>query len=163
MDWLLVLGLEEGLVKCATLCIKSWVILKYMRDAGQIISKLFFVFLCLIAQSNIGSKCLAWTARGSRLEIEFQIYNFRSTYSNLNLALLSLKFPLVCCLDIHLHTLCLDDIIFEGGFFFIFIPLRFHTAKINDTSYERAACFIEMEKSGQIKKKTHFNWVNRID
>jgi hypothetical protein len=27
MDWLLVLGLEEGLVGCATLCVKSWVIL----------------------------------------------------------------------------------------------------------------------------------------
>ena len=27
MDWLLVLGLKEGLVECATLCIKSWVIL----------------------------------------------------------------------------------------------------------------------------------------
>ena len=27
MDWLLVLGLEEGLVECATLCLKSWVIL----------------------------------------------------------------------------------------------------------------------------------------
>ena len=25
--WLLVLGLEEGLVECATLCVKSWVIL----------------------------------------------------------------------------------------------------------------------------------------
>ena len=27
MDWLLVLGLEDGLVECATLCIKTWVIL----------------------------------------------------------------------------------------------------------------------------------------
>jgi hypothetical protein len=27
MDWLLVLGLKEGLVECATLCVKSWVIL----------------------------------------------------------------------------------------------------------------------------------------
>ena len=27
--WLLVLGLEEGLVECATLCVKSWVILTY--------------------------------------------------------------------------------------------------------------------------------------
>jgi hypothetical protein len=27
MDWLLVLGLEEGLVECATLCTKTWVIL----------------------------------------------------------------------------------------------------------------------------------------
>ena len=27
IDWLLVFGLEEGLVECATLCIKSWVIL----------------------------------------------------------------------------------------------------------------------------------------
>ena len=25
--WLLVLGLEEGLVECATVCVKSWVIL----------------------------------------------------------------------------------------------------------------------------------------
>ena len=28
MDWLLVLGLEEGLVECATLSVKSWVILQ---------------------------------------------------------------------------------------------------------------------------------------
>ena len=28
MDWLLVLCLAEGLVECATLCVKSWVILK---------------------------------------------------------------------------------------------------------------------------------------
>ena len=27
MGWLLVLGLKEGLVKCATVCIKSWVVL----------------------------------------------------------------------------------------------------------------------------------------
>ena len=27
IDWLLVLGLKEGLVECATLCVKSWVIL----------------------------------------------------------------------------------------------------------------------------------------
>ena len=32
MDWLLVLGLEEGLVECATLCIKSWVILVSSLD-----------------------------------------------------------------------------------------------------------------------------------
>ena len=31
MDWLLVLGLEEGLVECATLCAKSWVILGNSR------------------------------------------------------------------------------------------------------------------------------------
>ena len=30
MGWLFVLGLEEGLVECATLCIKSWVILLYI-------------------------------------------------------------------------------------------------------------------------------------
>ena len=29
-NWLLVLGLEEGLVECATLCVKSWVILTYI-------------------------------------------------------------------------------------------------------------------------------------
>ena len=27
--WLLVFGLEEGLVECATLCVKSWVILSF--------------------------------------------------------------------------------------------------------------------------------------
>ena len=27
MDWLLVLDLEKGFVECATLCVKSWVIL----------------------------------------------------------------------------------------------------------------------------------------
>ena len=30
MGWLLVLGLKEGLVECATVCIKSWVILPSM-------------------------------------------------------------------------------------------------------------------------------------
>ena len=28
--WLLVLSLKEGLVKCAIVCVKSWVILKYL-------------------------------------------------------------------------------------------------------------------------------------
>ena len=32
MDWLLVLGLEEGLVECATLCVKSWVILTVLAS-----------------------------------------------------------------------------------------------------------------------------------
>ena len=27
MDWLLVLGLKEGMVECATVCVKNWVIL----------------------------------------------------------------------------------------------------------------------------------------
>jgi len=31
--WLLVLGLQEGLVECATLCVKSWVILKSLSEA----------------------------------------------------------------------------------------------------------------------------------
>ena len=30
MGWLLVLGLKEGLVECATVCVKSWVILNYL-------------------------------------------------------------------------------------------------------------------------------------
>ena len=29
MDWLMVWGLKEGLVECATLCVKSWVTLTY--------------------------------------------------------------------------------------------------------------------------------------
>ena len=35
MGWLLVLGLKEGLVECATVCIKSWVILKYAQAKGR--------------------------------------------------------------------------------------------------------------------------------
>jgi hypothetical protein len=35
MDWLFVLGLEEGLVECATLCIKSWVILMKLSLAKE--------------------------------------------------------------------------------------------------------------------------------
>ena len=31
MDWLLVLDLEEGLVECVTLCVKSWVILTHVH------------------------------------------------------------------------------------------------------------------------------------
>ena len=34
MGWLLVLGLEEGYVECATLCVKSWVILKSENSVG---------------------------------------------------------------------------------------------------------------------------------
>ena len=30
VGWLLVLGLKEGLVECATVCVKSWVILIYI-------------------------------------------------------------------------------------------------------------------------------------
>ena len=30
MDWVLVLGLKEGLVESATLCVKTWVILQLM-------------------------------------------------------------------------------------------------------------------------------------
>ena len=34
MDWLLVLGLEEALVECATLCVKSWVHTnKHLKEA----------------------------------------------------------------------------------------------------------------------------------
>ena len=31
MGWLLVLGLKKGLLECATACIKSEIILKYIR------------------------------------------------------------------------------------------------------------------------------------
>ena len=34
MDWLMVLGLNEGLAECATLCLKSWVILTCSRVYG---------------------------------------------------------------------------------------------------------------------------------
>ena len=30
VGWLLVLGLKEGLVECATVCLKSWVILMFV-------------------------------------------------------------------------------------------------------------------------------------
>ena len=32
MGWLLVLGLKEGMVECATVCVKSWVILKRSQE-----------------------------------------------------------------------------------------------------------------------------------
>ena len=32
VGWLLVLGLKEGLVECATVCVKSWVILTYINE-----------------------------------------------------------------------------------------------------------------------------------
>ena len=35
MGWLLVLGLKECLVECATVCVKSWVILKYGQAKGR--------------------------------------------------------------------------------------------------------------------------------
>ena len=40
MDWLLVLGLEKGLVECATLCVKSWVILvsKYVDSYEEVMN-----------------------------------------------------------------------------------------------------------------------------
>ena len=30
MDWWLILGLKEGLVEFATVCVKTWVILRYL-------------------------------------------------------------------------------------------------------------------------------------
>ena len=36
MDWVLVLGLEEGLVECATLCVKSWVMLSNLTDKDKL-------------------------------------------------------------------------------------------------------------------------------
>ena len=45
--WLLVLGLEEGLVECATLCIKSWVILLYLSPKNNVnhISRCFSIWV----------------------------------------------------------------------------------------------------------------------
>ena len=37
--WLLVLGLEEGLVACATVCVKSVVILKYTVSKLETLEK----------------------------------------------------------------------------------------------------------------------------
>ena len=37
--WLLVLGLKEGLVECATVCVKSVVILKYNDVKNKILSQ----------------------------------------------------------------------------------------------------------------------------
>ena len=42
MDWLLVLGLEEGLVECATLCVKSWVILRFCVRLTSALSATYF-------------------------------------------------------------------------------------------------------------------------
>ena len=54
MDWLLVLGLEEGLVECATLCIKSWVILRIHEWVwGNCHLILRMQFLCNHAKNNI--------------------------------------------------------------------------------------------------------------
>ena len=55
MDWLLVLGLEEGLVECATLCVKSWVILtfiyrliRYKSDYTYQVLRPFLAIFCEI-------------------------------------------------------------------------------------------------------------------
>ena len=43
MDWLLGLGLKEGLVECATVCIKSEVIISYMFHLTCAIKKLLIL------------------------------------------------------------------------------------------------------------------------
>ena len=48
MGWLLVLGLKEGLVECVTVCVKSWVILRFMPPLvlfQPIFGGFLFVFL----------------------------------------------------------------------------------------------------------------------
>ena len=56
VGWLLVLGLKEGLVGCATVCVKSWVILKlvcahcrYMKEFRKTIKvcNTFCNFICM--------------------------------------------------------------------------------------------------------------------
>jgi hypothetical protein len=49
-SWLLVLGLKEGLVECATVCVKSEVILNYTVPIAEIISVKNAQALVLIAQ-----------------------------------------------------------------------------------------------------------------
>ena len=39
VGWLLVLGLEEGLVECATVCVKSWVILACLGPSINDVTK----------------------------------------------------------------------------------------------------------------------------
>ena len=43
MDWLLVLGLDESLVECATVCVKSWVILT-LWDHNRFLGVTSFTF-----------------------------------------------------------------------------------------------------------------------
>ena len=42
MGWLLYLGLKEGQVECATLCVKSEVILTYTVKLDQMLTCIFF-------------------------------------------------------------------------------------------------------------------------
>jgi hypothetical protein len=45
--WLLVLGLKDGLVECATVCVKSVVILNFLKDKNPLFSMSFFSVFCL--------------------------------------------------------------------------------------------------------------------
>ena len=64
-DWLLVLGLEEGLVECATLCVKSWVILCYVFQYYKVTPHVMDFF------------CSFWV----------QLFNKRKGFYNLQLTL----------------------------------------------------------------------------
>ena len=44
VGWLLVLGLKEGLVECATVCVKSWVILACLGPSINDVTKKIRVF-----------------------------------------------------------------------------------------------------------------------
>jgi hypothetical protein len=49
VGWLLVLGLKEGLVECATVCVKSWVIL-----SEHVLSMLGLQFSCTLLVISLG-------------------------------------------------------------------------------------------------------------
>ena len=52
--WLLVLGLEEGLVECATLCVKSWVILLDLLGLFKKCVKEYKVNVILLMRRKMG-------------------------------------------------------------------------------------------------------------
>ena len=54
MGWLLVLGLKEGLVECATACIKSEVILSQV-DVGIVVVKVLLQQRFMTLKSTLGT------------------------------------------------------------------------------------------------------------
>ena len=53
MNWLLVLGLEEGLVECVTLCVKSWVILRNLYGEPEHVRQIHLVVWATFQKSRI--------------------------------------------------------------------------------------------------------------
>ena len=79
MDWLLVLGLEEGLVECATLCVKSWVILwgsLHISHLSKSISRLMATRDFLVHASSSRKTMWFKTSFFPLLKLPFQcVYN----------------------------------------------------------------------------------------